>query len=128
MEAHFRLLESDPGMRIRRGEIHAATSKLISKGLKKKGPVTIPVVVHIVYKTAAENISDAQVRSQIEALNRDYSAVNADKNNCPTVWGGLIHDSLIRFVLASKDPSASTLANCALSRSVEGARVRPPSI
>ena len=104
MEAHFRLLECDPGMRERRGEIHAATSKLISKGIKKKGPVTIPVVVHVVYKTTAENISDAQVQSQIDALNRDYSAVNPDKNNCPPVWGGLIQDSLIRFALATKDP------------------------
>jgi|SRR5579864_513333 len=108
MEAHMRLLESDPEMRSRRAQIHAETSALILRGLADKrartGPVTIPVVVHVVYSTANENISDAQVSSQIDALNRDYSAGNPDKNTCPSVWAGLIGDSMIRFALATKDP------------------------
>jgi hypothetical protein len=109
MEAHFRLLEVDPGMRARRAAIHAQTADLVSSGLAsrrvKKGPLTIPVVVHVVYRQAAENISDSQVSSQIDALNRDYSAVNPDKINCPVPWSGLIQDSLIRFALATKDPN-----------------------
>ena len=40
--------------------------------------ITIPVVVHVVYKSTAENISDAQVQSQIDVLNEDYSATNTD--------------------------------------------------
>jgi hypothetical protein len=60
MEVHMRLLESDPGMRERRAAIHAETSKLVSAGLADRrtaaGPVTIPVVVHVVYRSAAENI------------------------------------------------------------------------
>jgi hypothetical protein len=70
----------------------------------KKGPITISVVVHVVYRTAAENISDAQIKSQIDALNRDYSAMNADKVNTPGVWAGLLQDSQIRFALTTKDP------------------------
>src|SRR4051812_14898608 len=38
--------------------------------------VTIPVVVHVVYKTAVQNISDAQIQSQITGLNNDYSKLN----------------------------------------------------
>src|SRR5262249_15739060 len=108
MEAHMRLLESDPDMRKRRAKIHAETSRMLQAGRasrpRKKAPLTIPVVVHVVYRTAAENISDAQIVSQIDALNRDYSASNVDKVNTPGVWAGLIQDTQIRFALATKDP------------------------
>src|SRR6201999_87843 len=40
--------------------------------------ITIPVVVHVVYNTSNENISDAQVQSQIDVLNADYQKLNAD--------------------------------------------------
>jgi hypothetical protein len=108
MEAHMRLLESVPDMRKQRAKIHAETSRMLQAGTAskrvKKGSVTIPVVVHVVYHTAAENISDAQITSQIDALNRDYSASNVDKTNAPGVWAGLIQDTQIRFALATKDP------------------------
>jgi len=108
MEAHMRLLEADPEMRSRRAKIHAETSRMLQAGSTskrvKKAPLTIPVVVHVVYRTPAENIPDAQITSQIDALNRDYSASNADKVNTPPVWAGLIQDTQVRFTLATKDP------------------------
>jgi len=61
-------------------------------------------VVHVVYSDPAGNISDPQVKSQIDALNRDYGATNTDRNTTPTPWKGLIVDSQIRFALATKDP------------------------
>lgn len=110
MEAHQRLCECDPGFRKRRSEIHAQMDRMIQSGraFKKMSAgkmTTISVVVHVVYRTASENISDAQVRSQIDALNRDFSATNPDKSHTPAPWRGLIMDSLVRFVLATKDPS-----------------------
>src|SRR5882724_2306098 len=39
---------------------------------------TIPVIVHVVYNTAAQNISDAQIQSQIDVLNKDYQKLNTD--------------------------------------------------
>jgi Pregnancy-associated plasma protein-A len=108
MEAHMRLLEFDPEMRSRRAKIHAETSRMLQTGTAsrrvKKSAITIPVVVHVVYRTAAENISDAQITGQIDALNRDYSASNVDKVNIPAVWAGLIQDTQVRFALATKDP------------------------
>jgi hypothetical protein len=108
MEAHMRLLESVPDMRKQRAKIHAETSRMLQAGTAsrrvKKAALTIPVVVHVVYRSAAENISDAQIASQIDALNRDYSASNVDKTNAPAVWTGLIQDTQIRFALATKDP------------------------
>jgi len=112
MEAHMRLLEIDPGMRERRAEIHALTSRLIADGASSRrmrgAPITIPVVVHVVYKNAAENISAAQIATQMNALNRDFSAGNLDRATCPPVWTGLIADAQIRFVLATKDPRGKT--------------------
>jgi len=34
--------------------------------------ITIPVVVHVVYYNSTENISTAQVQSQIDILNEDF--------------------------------------------------------
>jgi hypothetical protein len=108
-EAHQRLCECVPGFRQRRTEIHEFTHDFVHGGQAFRkiasGKLrTLPVVVHVVYRTAVENISDAQVHSQIDALNRDYSAGNADKSATPTPWLGLVGDTLIRFSLATKDP------------------------
>lgn len=106
MQVHHRLLEQFPTFRRRLAALEDATRRHLATGiLERPGPVTIPVVVQVVYKTAAENISDAQVKSQIAALNRDYGATNTDKSKCPAVWKGLISDTQVRFVLATKDPS-----------------------
>jgi hypothetical protein len=45
--------------------------------------VTIPVVVHVVYNTSTQNISQAQIQSQIDILNADYRKLNADTGNVP---------------------------------------------
>ncbi len=108
-EAHQRLCECHPEFRQRRSEIHLQTEAALATGRAAKSMAspklrTLPVVVHVVYRTAAENISDAQIQSQIDALNRDYSAANPDKSTTPAPWTGLIVDSKIRFVLATKDP------------------------
>jgi hypothetical protein len=64
----------------------------------------IPVVVHVVYKKTAENISDEQILSQITVLNKDYQAKNTEKKKVPSVWKNLIASSGIKFVMATKDP------------------------
>ena len=45
--------------------------------------ITIPVVVHVVYNTSAENISDAQIQTQIDVLNDDFRRMNSDADNAP---------------------------------------------
>lgn len=66
--------------------------------------IRIPVVVHVVYNTAAENISDEQIKSQIAALNRDYRRRNSDSVNTPERFKPFAADAAIEFVLASADP------------------------
>src|SRR5438270_7759152 len=66
MEAHLRLCEIDPEFRVRRGKIHAATELMVRRGVAmrrvEKKALTIPVVMHVVYRTPGENISDAQIK------------------------------------------------------------------
>jgi pregnancy-associated plasma protein-A len=107
-EAHARLCEEYPEFRVARGKIHAATEVMIRNQVAfrraKKGPITIPMIVHVVYRLGPENISDKQVATQIDALNRDYNLTNKDKSNTPACWTGLVANVGIRFQLATKDP------------------------
>ncbi len=71
--------------------------------LRGQAVVTIPVVVHIVLQNP-NSISDAQVQSQINVLNRDYNADNADSVKIPGVWKSLFGDMRIQFCLAERTP------------------------
>jgi hypothetical protein len=107
MEVHHRLLELYPTYRTAQAALATATSaRMLTAAVGKAagGVVKIPVVVHVVFNAAGENISDAQVKSQIAALNKDYRATNTDKSKVPGVWKGLVTDAGIEFALATKDP------------------------
>ncbi len=74
---------------------------------KSAAVITIPVVVHVVYKTNAENISDAQVLSQIPVLNKDFRRLNTDASNTPSVWQSIAADAGVEFCMASVDPNGN---------------------
>jgi hypothetical protein len=59
----------------------------------------------VIYKTAAQNISDAQILSQMEVLNNDFSNNNADGVNRPSAFANLAADVRIRFCIAQVDPN-----------------------
>jgi len=68
--------------------------------LLSNGMIEIPVVVNVVYKTAAQNISAAQIQSQIDVLNNDFASTNADISSVPTIFQGVkANDVGVRFVL-----------------------------
>src|SRR5215813_8774950 len=91
MQVHFRLLEVDPNFRLRQADLERRVSSRLAAGAPlREGITTIPVVVHVVYRTAQERISAAQVRSQVTALNKDYRAMNPDTSKVPAVWHGLV--------------------------------------
>jgi hypothetical protein len=66
--------------------------------------IVIPVVVHVVYRTAYENISEDQILSQIESLNADFNRENPDFVKVPSVFASLAGKAGIRFRLATSDP------------------------
>jgi len=69
--------------------------------------VTIPVVVHVLYNSAAQNISTAQIQSQISVLNEDYRKQNTDVSKVPSYWTNIAADAEIQFCLAQRDPSGN---------------------
>jgi hypothetical protein len=72
-------------------------------GNSTQSVITLPVVVHVVYKTAAQNIPDNQVFSQIQVLNEDFGRTNADAN---THWSQAANTT-IQFCLAQQDPNGN---------------------
>lgn len=68
--------------------------------------VTIPVVVHVIYKNNTQNISVAQINSQIEILNQDFRKLNTDFNTVvPSYFRQFGADVEIEFVLAKRTPT-----------------------
>ncbi|WP_018342394.1 T9SS type A sorting domain-containing protein [Cytophaga aurantiaca] len=73
--------------------------------------IKIPVVIHIIHNNAAgiiggtnnNNISDAQVLSQIEVLNNDYQRLNADSVNTPPGYKPIAANVKLQFCLANRD-------------------------
>jgi gliding motility-associated-like protein len=68
----------------------------------------IQVVVHIIHRGepvgVGTNISDAQVNSQLQVLNKDFKRQNTDAANTPTEFMPVAGASDIEFVLAQTDP------------------------
>ncbi len=77
-----------------------------SFGLKSSTIYFIPVVVHVVYKNNTENISDAQIQSQIDVLNEDFRKRNSDTTIVEQ--GFSIADTRIEFVLAKRTPGGQS--------------------
>ena len=92
-------LNEDPKLAQRMSEIETFTQKAISEGKLVNGQIVIPVVVNVLYKTSAENISLAQIQSQIDVLNEDFNGTNSDFNNVPSLFSGVKANVGISFVL-----------------------------
>jgi len=86
----------------------ARISRLTSNYRLVNGKIVIPVVVNVLYRTTAENISDAQIQSQIDVLNKDFTATNADFGSVPAEWSGIAANVGITFELAGINRKATT--------------------
>lgn len=102
-------LKADPTLKARMATIEQQTQDWISSHPQNKtqAVITIPVVVHVVWNTAGQNISDAQVLSQIAVLNEDFARLNADKVNTPAAWSGIAANTQIQFCMAQRDPNGN---------------------
>jgi hypothetical protein len=69
------------------------------------GPVTIPVVVHVVLPNP-NMITETQIDYFLNRLNLDYSGLNPDSANGAPFYGVRGH-SLIRFTRARRDPNGN---------------------
>ena len=105
----LKLMEKYPNYAKEREQTNNETKNWITNhpNYKTKTIITIPVVVHVVWKTNAQNISDSQIQSQIEILNNDYRRTNIDQINTPSIWQGIAADCEIEFCLATIDPNGN---------------------
>ncbi|WP_235295797.1 zinc metalloprotease [Portibacter marinus] len=88
-------IKQDPAFRA-----YQTASDQFVKRSNINGVITIPTVVHVIYNTAAENISDEQIYSQMQVLNEDFRRLNADADN---LWPQAA-DTEFEFCLATRDP------------------------
>lgn len=96
-------LKQDPTLRGRMDAIEDFTRRVQADPSSYRlvnGIIEIPVVVNVLYATAAQNVSAAQIQSQIDVLNADFTATNSDYNNTPSAFTGVRSGDIgVRFVL-----------------------------
>lgn len=80
----------------------------------------IPVIVHVIHDGeavgTASNISQAQINSQFDVLNEDYSMTNADASNIPATFTSVAANCEIHFCPAAVDPQGNILAEPGIDR------------
>jgi hypothetical protein len=110
MAAHMMLLERYPAFRAHQMRLESVTGRRRDSGadLASLPIVTVKTIVHVVYRTDEQNVSDAQIRTQVASLNRDYRAANPDRRKTPAPWKGLVTDARIQFALADVTRTATT--------------------
>lgn len=103
MDNLSRLLTEHPGLNSVMEGIEEHT-RLNSDNDRAGTIYNIPVVVHVVYNTTSQNISDAQILSQIDVLNKDFRRLNSDASSTPSAFTSVAADVEINFCMANKDP------------------------
>ena len=92
-------LKNNPELAGKMEQIEAYTSDAIANGRIVDGKIQIPVVFNVLYRTAAENVSLAQLQSQIDVLNKDFNALNSDFNTTNNPYSSIKANVEISFVL-----------------------------
>ncbi|MFN7120007.1 MAG: hypothetical protein ACK4TA_24650, partial [Saprospiraceae bacterium] len=82
-------LAAQPHLVVQRQQLEAFTQRWIAENAERiasRAVITIPVVVHVVWREVSENISDERIQAQLEVLNRDYRAKNIEINTVPAIF------------------------------------------
>ncbi|MEQ1675501.1 MAG: zinc metalloprotease [Chitinophagaceae bacterium] len=128
-------MKADPTLRQRMNDIEEFTKRVIADPaayrLLPDGTIEIPVVFNVLYKTSAQNVSQAQLQSQIDVLNEDFAGTNADHNltsTYNTVKAGSIG---VTFVLDQVKRRSTTKTswstNDAMKKSAQGIAPTSPT-
>jgi hypothetical protein len=128
-------LNADPTLKTRMEAIEAFTRRIAedpqSARLLPSGIIEIPVVFNVLYKTNAQNVSLAQLQSQIDVLNEDYAGTNADHNQTSTYNNVKAGDIGVRFVLDQVKRKSTTKSswttNDAMKKNAQGIAPTSPA-
>ena len=102
-------IDADPSraVQLQAADEHAAQYAIEHAHDAERSLVIIPVVVHVVWNTNSENVSDARVMAQIDQLNLDYARSNSDAGSTPSAFTGVAANTDIQFCLAQRDPNGN---------------------
>lgn len=96
-------IAENPELVAKMAAVEAHTEKAINSGWTKRlaadGKIEIPVVFHVLYNSASENIPLAQLQDQIAALNEDFNLNNPGRNSIPAEFTSVESNIGVRFVL-----------------------------
>lgn len=128
-------LKADPGLQKRMDAIEEFTRKVMENPegyrLLPSGIIEIPVVFNVLYRTNAQNVSQAQLQSQIDVLNEDFAATNSDHNLTSTYNTVKAGDIGVRFVLDAinrrQTSKTSWALNDAMKKSAQGIAPTSPT-
>ncbi len=97
-------------------EVNRLIQNKIAAGERFTGPVTLPVIFHVIYRTAdalgnsSANLSTAKYQAQINQLNIDYA------NLAGSSWPGQAANVQIQFCMALVDTAGRPLATAGIDR------------
>lgn|GEM_PF-851144 len=113
-------LSAHPAVKKRLAAIEAHTQRYIEQAgsAAEAAPIgppppllVIPVVVHVVYNTSAQNLSDGVIQSQIDVLNQAFRgslSSGPSGASMPAPFASLVGDARISFCLATRKPDGSS--------------------
>ena len=73
---------------------------LVTPTSRNLDPLTVNVVVHVVWKNAEENLDDSIILDQVRILNEDFNRLNADTANLRSLFQAEAGSPQIHFELA----------------------------
>jgi Pregnancy-associated plasma protein-A len=120
-------LKADPTLAARMEKIEEFTAEFAKNPIAGKlvnGVMEIPVVVNVLWNTAAQNITDQQIQSQITVLNKDFAGTNGDlyltsTYNSVKAVGTPIHFTL-QSVVRRQTSITSWSTNDAMKKTAQG--------
>ena len=94
--------------------MHKENKKWLSENGNSKEVITIPIVVHVIYRQThanpgiGTNIPNFQIEDQIRILNEDYSKTNSEFPNPPrNTFVNYAGNPNLKFCLATTDPNGN---------------------
>ncbi|MBL7724339.1 MAG: zinc metalloprotease [Chitinophagaceae bacterium] len=120
-------IKADPSLRQRMDAIEEFTKRVAANPEQFRlvnGIIEIPVVFNVLYRTTAQNVALTQLQSQIDVLNEDFAATNADYNLTSTYNSVKAGNIGVRFVLDQVKRRSTTKTswstNDAMKKSAQG--------
>lgn len=113
MEHELYLQSKDPNRAKARADYEKAVQDWVVKNAASRtnqstqAIIQIPLVVHMVYSSTADSVGDAQIFSQINILNQDFTRTNPDTTNTPAAFKSVAGAPMVNYCWAQRDPNGN---------------------